>query len=254
MSTNKKPIKNVGFFITCLANTMRPSLGFAAIQLLEQAGCRVEVPKLQSCCGQPAFNSGDDRGTRQIAKQLIREFEIYDYVVVPSGSCASMIKKNFVDVFQDQSQWLQRAQNLADRTWELLSFLVDVCEFVPHSVKLSGTYTYHDSCSGLRSLGVYEQPRKLLKHVDGLQYLPLKGHMECCGFGGTFCIKYSDLSNAIVSEKVENIIHTEADYLLGGDWGCLMNMAGKLHRQNDTKTTLLHTAEVLAGMAKDLTE
>lgn len=254
MPINKKPIKNVGFFITCLANTMRPSLGFAAIQLLEQAGCRVEVPKLQSCCGQPAFNSGDDRGTRQIAKQLIREFEIYDYVVVPSGSCASMIKKNFVDVFQDQSQWLQRAQNLADKTWELLSFLVDVCEFVPRSVKLPGTYTYHDSCSGLRSLGVYEQPRKLLKHVDGLQYLPLKGHMECCGFGGTFCIKYSDLSDAIVSEKVENIIHTEADYLLGGDWGCLMNMAGKLHRQNDTKTTLLHTAEVLAGMAKDLTE
>jgi len=241
--------KRVGLFVTCLVNSMRPSVGFASIKLLEQAGCTVEVPELQSCCGQPAFNSGDDEGTRQVAYQLIKQFETFDYVVLPSGSCAAMIKKNFIEVFKDQPEWLEKSQKLADKTHELLSFLVDVCDFDPSGIELDGSYTYHDSCSGYRSLNVYEQPRKMLKNVKGLDHKPLNNHSECCGFGGTFCVKYSDISNQIVDEKIENVLATEADYLLGGDMGCLMNMAGKLNREGKKEIKALHTAEVLAGLA-----
>ena len=244
--------KKVGLFVTCLVNTIRPSVGFASLTLLEQAGCTVEVPELQSCCGQPAFNSGDDEGTRQIAHQIIEQFENFDYLVVPSGSCAAMIKKNFVEIFNDDPQWLARAKHLADKTHELLSFLVDVCHFEPNGIELKGSYTYHDSCSGYRSLNVYEQPRKMLSTVAGLDHKPLNGHSECCGFGGTFCVKYSDISNAIVAEKAENILATKADYLLGGDMGCLMNMIGKLNRDGHTEIKALHTAEVLAGLAPQI--
>ncbi|WP_420554287.1 (Fe-S)-binding protein [Neptuniibacter marinus] len=244
--------KKVGLFVTCLVNTMRPSVGFASLKLLEEAGCTVEVPEQQSCCGQPAFNSGDDEGTRQIAYQTIKQFENFDYVVVPSGSCAAMIKKNFIEVFKDQPEWLARAQHLADITHELLSFLVDVCEFESSGIELEGSYTYHDSCSGYRALHVYEQPRKMLANVKGLEHNPLNGHSECCGFGGTFCVKYSDISNEIVAEKTENILATEADYLLGGDMGCLMNMAGKLNREGHKEIKALHTAEVLAGLAPQI--
>ena len=148
--------KKVGFFVTCLANTMRPSVGFASLKLLEDAGCYVEVPSAQSCCGQPAFNSGDDEGSRQVAEQFINEFESYDYIVVPSGSCAGMVRKNFPDLFSAGSEWKSRAEAVAQKTYELLSFLVDICDFEPENIKLDGTYTYHDSCSGLRTLNVYE--------------------------------------------------------------------------------------------------
>ena len=244
--------KKVGLFVTCLVNTMRPSIGFASITLLEQAGCTVEVPDLQSCCGQPAFNSGDDEGTRQIAYQTIKQFENFDYVVVPSGSCAGMIKKNFIEVFKDQPEWLARAKHLANITHELLSFLVDVCNFEPKAVELDGSFTYHDSCTGYRYLNIYEQPRKMLSKVKGLDHTPLNSHSECCGFGGTFCVKYSDISNEIVAEKVDNVLATEADYLLGGDMGCLMNIAGKLNREGHKEIKALHTAEVLAGLAPQI--
>lgn len=244
--------KRVGLFVTCLVNTMRPTVGFAALELLEQAGCIVEVPEHQSCCGQPAFNSGDDEGTRHIACETIKQFESYDYVVVPSGSCAGMIIKNYADLFEEQSEWQLRAQALANKTYELLSFLVDVCNFMPQPVELEGKYTYHDSCSGYRSLGVYEQPRKMLAQVSGLEHKPLHGHSECCGFGGTFCVKYSDISDAIVTEKMENVLDTNVDFLLGGDMGCLMNIAGKLNREGHKEIKALHTAEVLAGLATEI--
>lgn len=250
--TIKPKRHQVGLFATCLVNTMRPTVGFAALKLLEDAGCDVEVPEKQSCCGQPAFNSGDDEGTRQIAYQIIDVFEGYDYVIIPSGSCAGMIKKNFDGLFEGQPEWQARAQALADKTYELLSFLVDICGYEPQGITLDGSYTYHDSCTGYRSLGVYEQPRKLLSGVKGLEHKPLHGHSECCGFGGTFCVKYSDISDAIVEEKTENILNTEADYLLGGDMGCLMNMAGKLNREGHKQIQALHTAEVLAGMAAEI--
>ena len=248
-SINKK--RNVGLFVTCLVDVMRPSIGFAAITLLEKADCQVTVPEQQTCCGQPAFNSGDDAGTAKIAKQIIQTFEKFDYVVAPSGSCASMIKMHFPEVFQNDSKWFARSQALSAKTFELLSFLKDVCDLKLAPVDLEANYTYHHSCSGLRDMKVTTQPKALLSAVNGLQHKELKGSTECCGFGGTFCVKYSEISDQIVTEKVDNIVATEADVLLGGDWGCLMNMSGKLNREGHTKITAMHTAEVLAGMASE---
>lgn len=245
---NEKP--RVGLFVTCLVDAMRPNIGFASIKLLEAAGCEVEVPEAQTCCGQPAFNSGDDATTRAIAKQIIENFEQYDYVVVPSGSCASMIRSHYRDVFGDEPTCADRQAALSAKTWEILSFLHDVMDFQPDGMRYDGQATYHDSCSGLRDLGVHDQPRKMLAGVEGLTMTPLKDNDVCCGFGGTFCVKYPDISNAIVSDKTENIANTGADTLLAGDLGCLMNMAGKLSREN-RKIKAFHTIEVLAGMADD---
>lgn len=240
----------VGLFVTCLVDAMRPNIGFATLKLLEDAGCDVEVPEAQTCCGQPAFNSGDDATTRTIAKQIIEAFEGYDYVVVPSGSCASMMRSHYGELFADEPDWIERQAALSAKTWEVLSFLSDVMNYQPTDVRYEGTATYHDSCSGLRDLGVHDQPRALLKGVDGLQLTPLKDNDACCGFGGTFCVKYPDISNAIVTDKTAKIVETGADTLLAGDLGCLMNMAGKLSREgHDIKA--YHTIEVLAGMAKD---
>ncbi len=248
----KPQMGTVGLFVTCLIDTVRPSVGFASLNLLEKAGCEVVVPKSQTCCGQPAFNSGDDQGTARIAQQVIESFSSFDYVVVPSGSCAAMIKRHFIEVFADQPEWLEKANALAHKTHELLSFLVDYCHYEPEEIQLPGSFTYHDSCSGLRELNVYKQPRELLSKIEGLKHQPLARSTECCGFGGTFCVKYPDISNAIVGEKVEHILATNAELLLGGDIGCLMNIAGKLNRMGHKQIKVLHTAEVLAGMASEL--
>lgn len=249
---NSKSVERprVGLFVTCLVDAMRPNIGFATLKLLEAAGCDVEVPQAQTCCGQPAFNSGDDATTRAIAKQIIESFETYDYVVVPSGSCASMIRTHYRDVFGDEPDWIERQSALSAKTWEVLSFLSDVMKYHPNDVQYDGVTTYHDSCSGLRDLGVYDQPRNMLKNVRGLTTVPLKDNDACCGFGGTFCVKYPDISNAIVSDKAQNIADTQADTLLAGDLGCLMNMAGKMSRDGH-KIKAYHTIEVLAGMATD---
>ncbi len=245
-TTTTKP--RVGFFVTCIVDAMRPNIGFASVKVLELAGCVVDVPQAQTCCGQPAFNSGDDDGTRAIAKQVIAAFEEYDYVVVPSGSCASMIRSHYGELFEGDKEWQARQQAVSAKTWELLSFLTDIMGYRPEGVRYDGVATYHDSCSGLRDLGVHDQPRALLAEVEGLSLTPLQGNDECCGFGGTFCVKYPDVSGAIVSDKAEKIEATGADTLLGGDMGCLMNMAGKLSREgSDVKA--FHTIELLAGMA-----
>lgn len=237
----------VGLFVTCLADTIRPRLGFAALRLLRAAGCEVEVPRAQTCCGQPAFNSGDTRGGAALARRTIAAFEGYDHVVVPSGSCAGMIRAHYREALADDPAWLPRAEALAARTHELLSYLVDVRGWRPSGVALAASATYHDSCSGLRELDIFAQPRALLREVEGLQMRPLTGNDVCCGFGGTFCVKYPSISDAIVKEKAVLIEATGADLLLGGDLGCLMNMAGALHRRGST-VRAFHTAEVLAGM------
>ena len=237
----------VALFVTCLADTIRPRLGFAALQLLEQAGCDVEVPRAQTCCGQPAFNSGDTAGGAALARRMIAAFEGYEWVVTPSGSCAGMIRAHYTEALADDPAWLPRAQALAARTHELLSFLVDIRGWRPEGVALPATATYHDSCSGLRELGILQQPRALLRGVDGLQMRPLTGNDVCCGFGGTFCIKYPAIADAIVGEKAAAIEATGADLLLGGDLGCLMNMAGSLHRRG-SRVRAFHAAEILAGM------
>ncbi|MFT3718918.1 (Fe-S)-binding protein [Pseudorhodoferax sp.] len=238
----------VGLFVTCLVDAMRPQIGFAAIQLLEEAGCRVEVPPAQTCCGQPALNSGDAADTATLARQTIAAFEGYDHVVLPSGSCAGTMVHGYPELLADDPAWAARAQAMAAKTHEITSFLADVMGFAPRGRHLDATATYHDSCSGLRELGVAAQPRRLLAQVEGLQMRPLEGNDVCCGFGGTFCVKYSDISNAIVGEKAEAIEKTGADLLLAGDLGCLMNMAGKLHRRG-ARTRCFHTIEVLAGHA-----
>jgi L-lactate dehydrogenase complex protein LldE len=238
----------VGLFVTCLIDAMRPSAGFAAVALLEAAGCRVDIPRAQTCCGQPALNSGDRAGTVRIAQHTIALLEPYDHVVVPSGSCAGTIKVHYPDLFDPGSAWHARAIALADRTFELLSYLTDIRRWKPHDVALNATATYHDSCSGLRELGIQAQPRRLLAAVEGLSLRKLEGSDTCCGFGGTFCVKYPAISNAIVEEKAAHIEATGADLLLGGDMGCLMNMAGKLHRRGSA-IRAFHAAEVLAGMA-----
>jgi L-lactate dehydrogenase complex protein LldE len=238
--------KRVGLFVTCLVDFLRPSVGFAAVKLLEDAGCLVEVPR-QSCCGQPAFNSGDRATSRAIAEQVVESFAPYDYVVAPSGSCAGMLKTHYPELFHGDPNWLPRAEAFADKTFELVSFLVDVLGVTHIDARYDGKVTYHDSCSGLRELGIRAQPRRLLAGVKGATLVEMKDRDVCCGFGGTFCVKYPDISNAIVSKKTDNIVATGADTLLAGDLGCLMNMAGKLQREG-RPVKVRHVAEVLAGM------
>lgn len=243
-----KPNPRVGLFVTCLVDAIRPQIGFAAIQLLEEAGCTVEVPQAQTCCGQPAFNSGDNRDTERLARQTIATFEGFDHVVLPSGSCAATMVHGWPDLLAGDSDWAARAKAYAAKTHEITSFLVDVMGYAPQGRRLDASATYHDSCSGLRELGIAGQPRALLSHVEGLRMRGLEGNDVCCGFGGTFCVKYSAISNGIVTEKAEAVEKTGADLLLAGDLGCLMNMAGKLHRRG-AKTRCFHTIEVLAGVA-----
>ena len=243
-----QPNPRVGLFVTCLVDAIRPSIGFSAIQLLEEAGCRVEVPQAQTCCGQPALNSGDERDSAALARQTIAAFDGFDHVVVPSGSCAGTIVHGYPDLLAKDPAWAPRARAMAAKTHEITSFLVDVMGFHPKGRRLAATATYHDSCAGLRELGIAAQPRALLAEVEGLEMRGLEGNDVCCGFGGTFCVKYSDISNAIVTEKAEAIERTGADLLLAGDLGCLMNMAGKLNRRG-ARTRCFHTIEVLAGRA-----
>lgn len=237
----------VGLFVTCLVDLFRPTVGFAAVRLLEEAGCDVDVPRAQTCCGQPAYNSGDRADTAAIAKQVIAAFAPFDYVVAPSGSCAGMIKEHYPRLLANDRDWKAKADALSAKTFELVSFLVDICGMQAVDAAFDGVVTYHDSCSGLRELGVREQPRRLLKSVAGLALNELRDAHVCCGFGGTFCIKYPDISNAIVEEKTAAIAGSGADTLLAGDLGCLMNMAGKLQRQA-IPVHVRHVAEVLAGM------
>jgi L-lactate dehydrogenase complex protein LldE len=243
--------RKVALFVTCLVDLFRPTVGFAALRLLEEAGCDVHVPETQVCCGQPAFNSGDREDARKVARGLIEAFEPYDYVVAPSGSCAGMLRKHYPELFDGDGEWEARGNALAEKTWELTSFLVDVLGFDGIDAAYDGTVTYHDSCSGLRELGVKKQPRKLLGKVDGLTVTELPGAEVCCGFGGTFCVKYADISNSIVMDKTKDIAGTGAGTLLAGDLGCLMNMAGKLSREGSA-IEVRHVAEVLAGMTGEV--
>lgn len=244
-SIESKP--RVALFVTCLVDLFRPSVGFATIKLLEDAGCVVEVPEAQVCCGQPAYNSGDRKDTVAIARQVIEAFEDYDYVVAPSGSCGGMIKDHYPALFAAEPDWQRRAQDLSARMFELTSFLVDVLKADPVSASLTAKVTYHDSCSGLREFGVKAQPRALLGSVDGIELVEMKTPETCCGFGGTFCVKYGEVSTDIVSRKTADIAETGADMLLAGDMGCLLNMAGKLKREG-SPVQVRHVAEVLAGM------
>jgi len=237
----------VALMVTCLVDLMRPGIGFAAIRLLESAGYEVVVPAAQTCCGQPGWNSGDRPAARALAQKLVAEFEAYDHVVVPSGSCAGMIRMHYRDVFADDATWLARAAALAARTRELTDFLVDVAhlERVPGTFR--GTLTYHDSCAGLRELGVKTQPRALLATMPGVELKEMPDCEECCGFGGTFSIKFGEISGALAEAKCASVERSGAAAVVLGDLGCMLNIEGRLRRRGDETTQVLHVAQVLAG-------
>jgi L-lactate dehydrogenase complex protein LldE len=240
----------VGLFVTCLVDMMRPEIGFSTLKLLEAAGCQIEVPPLQTCCGQPAYNSGDRSAARALAEKFVEEFEHFDYVVIPSGSCGGNVKIHYSDLFSDDPAWLARMQRLAPRVYELTDFLHNVIKLEtlpagPGEVRPERV-TYHDSCSGLRELGVRDQPRALLGKA-GVEVTEMKDSRQCCGFGGTFVLKYGDISSAIVDEKCANIQASGAGAVVLGDLGCMLNIEGRLRRTGDDKTRVLHVAQVLAG-------
>jgi L-lactate dehydrogenase complex protein LldE len=222
----------VGFFVTCLVDLMRPSIGFAAIRLLEAGGAEVFVPPTQTCCGQPAYNSGGRADARALAAKLVEEFEDCDYLVAPSGSCSGMIRTHYAELFADDPAMQGRAEDLKlDR--------------VPG--RYAGTVTYHDSCAGLREMGVKAAPRALLAKVPGLTLTEMAESETCCGFGGTFSIKYGEISARMADNKCQHVANSGADALVLGDLGCMLNIEGRLRRRGDLKTRVLHVAEVLAG-------
>jgi L-lactate dehydrogenase complex protein LldE len=241
----------VALFVTCLVDLYRPTVGFAAIRLLEQAGCLVEVPPGQTCCGQPAYNTGDRATAKDIARATVDALQGFDHVVAPSGSCAGMIAHHYPSLFDDDPHYRAKAEAVAGRTHELVSFLRDVMGMEGVTARYEDSVTYHDSCSGLREMGVKAQPRALLATVQGLRLTEMADPEICCGFGGTFCVKYPEISTRMVADKCRDIQATGAGTLLAGDMGCLLNMAGRLKREG-SPVKVRHVAEVLAGMTQDV--
>lgn len=237
----------LALYVTCLVDLMRPAVGFAALRLLEGAGCEVVVPPGQTCCGQPAWSAGNRNLARDLAKKAIAELEPFDYVVIPSGSCGEHLGKVYPQLLADDPAWAARAAAVAARSYELSSFLDEVLHLVAVPGEFAGCVTYHDSCKGLRALGIKRQPRALLAKVRGLTLTEMQDCEECCGFGGAFAVRFGEVSTAIVDRKCEAIAASGADAVVGGDLGCLLNIEGRLRRRGDTRTQVLHLAEVLAG-------
>jgi L-lactate dehydrogenase complex protein LldE len=240
----------VALFVTCLVDLVRPQVGFAAVKLLEQAGCDVEVPAVQTCCGQPAWNAGADGHAGDIARAVVAAFEGFDYVVAPSGSCAGMIKRHYPEVFEKDTAWLSRARALAAKTHELMSFLVKVCGVSAVNAQFAKSVCIHDSCSSLREMGVKAEPRTLLASVGGLSIKELTDQQTCCGFGGLFSVKYPEISERMADDKIADACATGADTLVGGDLGCLLHLKGRMARQGKT-LEVRHAAEVLANMGAE---
>lgn len=237
----------VALFVTCLVDLFRPSVAHASIRLLEQAGYKVEVPLTQTCCGQPAFNNGDTKNAAAIARQVIAAFENYDYIVAPSGSCTGMLRLHYPELLQDDPHWQARAEAFAQRCYELTQFLTVIAGLQAVPGKFAGKVTYHDSCSALRELHIKAEPRALLAKVPGLDLAEMPDTQGCCGFGGTFCVKYPQISAHMVDEKIRSIEASGASTLLAADLGCLLNIAGRL-RYLDKPVKVFHIAELLAGM------
>ena len=236
----------VALFVTCLADLFRPSVAFASITLLERAGCSVYVPRRQTCCGQPAYNTGDYESTVPLAKEVIEMLEPADYVVLPSGSCAGMISHHYPRLLE--GKWRERALDLAARTFELTTFLTEVVPLRRDRDQpvAMPTVTYHDSCAGLRELGIKSQPRRLLKEMCDMEVSEMQQTEVCCGFGGTFCAKMPDISSKMAGDKLNNAVATGASVLAGGDLGCLLNLAGLASREG-VDIEVRHVAELLAG-------
>jgi L-lactate dehydrogenase complex protein LldE len=243
----KRP--RVALFVTCLADMFRPQVGFAAAKLLEQAGCDVEVP-VQTCCGQPAYNGGDAKDAAPLAKNVIAAFEPFDHVVAPSGSCAGMIKMHYPRLLAEDTAWVRRAESLAAKTHELMSFLVNIRGMTKVMAECPANAAYHDSCSSLREMGVSAEPRTLLSSVKGFALREIEEPQTCCGFGGFFSVKYPEISAKMGGDKIADARKHGADTIVGGDLGCLLHLAGLLARRGE-KIQVRHAAEVLADMGRE---
>ena len=237
----------VALLATCLVDVFRPNAGFAAVSLLQQAGCDVDVPVQQTCCGQPAYNNGDAANARELAKQVMNLFKNYDYIVVPSASCAGMLKQHYPRLFEDDPVWREMALDLSRRCYELIGFLHDILNLAGMPIAYQGAITYHDSCSSLREVPGKQQVRALLAGNEKLQLVELKDAEVCCGFGGTFCVKFPEIATAMVDDKVADIEASGAQLLVSADLGCLLHIAGRLKRLNKS-IQVYHIAELLAGM------
>ncbi|GMB10187.1 L-lactate dehydrogenase complex protein LldE [Thermolongibacillus altinsuensis] len=233
----------VTLFVTCLVDLFHTNVGKATVELLERLGCEIEFPEAQTCCGQPAYNSGYVKEAKEAMKHMIRTFEHAEYIVTPSGSCATMFKE-YPHIFKGDAEWEARAKKVADKTYELTQFIVDVLKVEDVGAKLEGRATYHTSCHMTRLLGVKDAPMKLLKNVKGLEFVPLPNAQNCCGFGGTFSVKMGPISEQIVDEKIHHIEEIDVDYLIGADCGCLMNIGGRMERKGKP-IKVMHIAEVL---------
>ncbi|MDQ6596245.1 (Fe-S)-binding protein [Bacillus salipaludis] len=233
----------VTLFATCIVDMFQGNVGKATVELLERLGCEVEFPESQVCCGQPAYNSGYVKESKEAMKRMIETFSDAEYVVSPSGSCAFMFHE-YPHVFADDPVWEQKAKALADKTYELTQFIVEVLKIEDVGARFVGNVTYHTSCHMTRLLGVKEPPMILLRNVKGLQFTELPGKEQCCGFGGTFSVKMAQISEQMVDEKVRHVEETGAQYLVGADGACLMNIGGRMERLGKP-VKVLHIAEVL---------
>lgn len=243
-----KSYNNVGLFVSCLVDLTRPSVGFSAMKLLDEAKCKVTIPS-QACCGQPAYNSGNKADAKEIAKATIQAFEHCDAVIVPSASCAGMLRHHYTSLFDtgtdSDQKWLNLANKLSQNTFELIDFLYNEMGQKHTNTEYNGRIAYHESCSALREMKV-RGPRELLATIEGAEIIDLAGNEECCGFGGLFSVKFDEISNAMVEKKVKSIKDSDIDLLTGVDLGCLMNIAGKLTKQG-SDIRVCHIAELLAG-------
>ena len=250
----KTKIKTVQLFVTCLVDNFFPDVGLAVVDILEDLGLTVEFPQAQTCCGQPAFNGGFWDDARDMARHTIDVLsESEAPIIVPSGSCADMMVHHFAEILAGDPTYAEKAKAVAGRTYEISQFLVDVLGVTELQANGSGCLTYHASCHGLRGMGIKEQPHQLLDNVEGIEQKELNGAEECCGFGGLFAVKMSDISGAIMQRKLDNIEASGADTVVGTDVSCLMHIAGGLHRRG-SKVKVKHLAEVLAGGAKEGSE
>jgi L-lactate dehydrogenase complex protein LldE len=235
----------IQLFITCIIDTLYPEVGEAVVSVLHKAGVNVSFPPGQTCCGQPAFNAGLRREARKMAMQTIRAFEDYPGpVVIPSGSCASMVRHAYTELFQGDPEWQHRAADLAKRSYELSEFLVDVLGIIDLGASFAGKVTYHSSCHLLRGLGVDRQPRALLATVRNAEFVELPDTADCCGFGGVFSVEHAEISTAMLKRKLKNIDASGASIVVSCDAGCVTNINGGLNRVGMTQRAV-HIAEVL---------
>ena len=242
----------VSLFVTCLVDQLWSSIGTSSVAVLRRAGCEVEFDDRQTCCGQPAFNTGYRNEARQVAKRFVEVFEDSkaDAIVSPSGSCTAMVH-HFPELFSEEREWRERAQAIASRTYELSSFLVRVLKTEDVGASWHGRLTWHDACHGLRDLHIKTEPRVLIRNVRGAEFVELENAEACCGFGGTFSVKYPEISLAILDQKIEAIERAGVQAVVSGDASCLMQIGGRLSRKG-SQVRVMHLAELLA--ATDLQE